>query len=91
MGPLDATWHLLNFFAPAVGVGVIAPLLAKLLWRAELRGVPLARLAAAATLACALALVAGLVGFGRDGKTATYGAMVLAAALALWWAGFRAR
>jgi hypothetical protein len=91
MGPLDATWHLLNFFAPALGIGLIAPALAKLLWRAELRGVALARLSVAATLACTVALLAGLIGFGHDGKTATYGAMVLAAALALWWAGFRAR
>jgi hypothetical protein len=32
--------------------------------------------------------VAGLVAFGRDGRMATYGGMVLACALALWWAGF---
>ena len=31
MGPLDATWHLLNFFAPALGTGLIAADLAKLL------------------------------------------------------------
>ena len=25
LGPIDAFWHLLNFFAPAVGVGLIVP------------------------------------------------------------------
>jgi hypothetical protein len=91
MGPLDAIWHLLNLVAPAVGLGLIAAALAKLVWRGQLRGVPLLRLGLMATLACTVALLAGLVGFGRDGKMATYGAMVLAAALALWWGGFRAR
>jgi hypothetical protein len=27
--------------------------------------------------------------FGRDGRMATYAAMVLGAALGLWWVGFR--
>ena len=39
MGPLDAVWHLLNFFLPALGVGLIAAALVKLLWRHELQGV----------------------------------------------------
>jgi len=34
-------------------------------------------------------LAAGLWAFGRDGKMATYAAMVLACALGLWWSGFR--
>ena len=32
MGPLDALWHLLNFFAPALGVGLITAVLARLVW-----------------------------------------------------------
>ena len=36
-------------------------------------------------------LVAGLVVFGRDGKMATYGVLVVASALALWWVGFARR
>jgi hypothetical protein len=88
MGPLDALWHLLNFFAPALGVGVLAPLFAKALWRSALRG-RLPALIGWTTLACAVALVGGLVVLGRDGRMATYGAMVVAAALALWLAGFR--
>ena len=88
MGPLDALWHLLNFVAPALGVAVFASALAKLSWRRDLAAVPWLRLAGWAAGAGVLALVAGLVLFGRDGKMATYGALVAASALALWWVGF---
>ena len=88
MGPLDALWHLLNFFAPAAGVALATTLLAKLLWRRELAGASWRRLLAWAATGGALALLAGLVIFGRDGRMATYGALVVATALALWWAGF---
>jgi hypothetical protein len=91
LGPLDALWHLLNFFAPAVGVGAIASALAKLLWRRDLKAVAWRRLSAWAISAGALALVAGLVVFTRDGKMTTYAAMVMACALGLWWAGFASR
>ena len=37
MGPIDALWHLLNFFIPAVGVGCLGAAAVKLLWR---RGLP---------------------------------------------------
>ena len=88
MGPLDALWHLLNFFAPAAGVALATTLLAKLLWRRELAMASWRRLLAWAAGAGALALLGGLVVFGRDGRIATYGALVVATALALWWAGF---
>ena len=91
MGPIDALWHLLNFFAPALGVGLLTTLMAKLLWRRGLEGTSFGRLGLWATGGSALALVAGLVVFGRDGKMLTYGAMVLACALGLWWAGFGPR
>jgi hypothetical protein len=88
MAPLDALWHVTNLFAPALGLGALAAALAKLLWRRELAAVPWARLAGPACAACLAVVVAGLVLFGRDGKMATYGAMVLASALTLWWQGF---
>jgi hypothetical protein len=88
MGPLDALWHLGNLFLPAVMLGGLSAALAKLLWRRELRGVGYRRLAVPACLAAAGVTLAGLVVFGRDGKMATYSAMVLACALALWWRGF---
>ncbi len=91
MGPIDALWHLLNFFAPALGVGVLTALMAKLLWRSSLKSASLKRLGFWAVAGSALALLAGLVVFGRDGKMLTYGAMVLACALSVWWAGFGPR
>ena len=88
MGPLDAVWHVLNFFAPAAGVGVVTALVAKLLWRRELAGVGLKRLGGWSVCAGAAAQLAGLVIFGRDGKMASYAAMVCACAAGLWAAGF---
>jgi len=88
MGPLDALFHLLNLLAPALGLGVVAAALSKLLWRAGLGGVPWRRLAGWACTAALLALAGGLAITGRDGRMATYAAMVLASAAALWWVGF---
>lgn len=89
MGPIDALLHLANFFAPALGVGLLAALLTKLLWWRDLRNVSWLRLARWATLGGAVALVGGLVLLGRDGKMLTYGAMILLSALGLAWAGWR--
>ena len=88
MGPLDAIWHLSNFFLPALGLGALAAGLAKLLWRRELAAIPYRRLAWPACAACAAVVLAGLVLLGRDGKMATYAAKVAACALTLWWRGF---
>jgi hypothetical protein len=88
VGPLDAFWHVMNLLAPAAGLALLATAGAKLLWRRELAGVGWRRLAIPAALACALVLLAGLVLLGRDGKMLTYGAMVAAAAVMLWWRGF---
>ncbi len=88
MGPLDALWHLLNLLAPALGLGLIAASLSKLLWRNALAAVPWRRLLAWACGAALSALLLGLVLSGRDGRMATYAAMVLASAGALWWVGF---
>jgi hypothetical protein len=91
MGPIDALIHLSNLFMPALGVGALSAALAKLLWWRALQRVRWWRLALWASVACAVATIVGLVVFGRDGKMATYGAMVLAASLALMWAGFGPR
>lgn len=88
MSPLDILWHLLNLFLPALGIGLLAPALAKLLWRRELRGVAFGRLALWCGSAGALCLLGGLIVLGRDGRMGTYGALVVGSALALWWAGF---
>ncbi len=88
MSPLDAAWHLLNFFAPAVGVGLISAAIAKLLWRRELKSVGWLRLSLWASAGCAAVLIAGVVAFGHDGKMATYAAMVAGCGLTLWAVGF---
>ena len=91
MDLLDVVWHLLNFVAPAIGVALFAASLAKLAWRRELAAVSWRRLVLWSALAGLVALVAGLVLFGRDGKMITYAALVVASALALWWVGFLRR
>ncbi len=83
-----AFWHLAGFVAPAFGVATITAGLAKLVWRRELAAVRWWRLTVAASAAGTLVLVAGLVGFGHDGKMTTYAAMVVACAGVLWWIGF---
>jgi hypothetical protein len=88
MGPLDALFHLGNLFVPALALGALAAALAKLLWRRELAAVTWRRLALPASLVCAGVTLAGLVALGRDGKMATYAAMVAACALTLWWRGW---
>ena len=88
MGPLDAFWHLLNLFAVPALTGVLAATGAKLLWRRQLAPVGWRPLVVAGVGSCALVAVAGLVVFGRDGRMATYGAMVLACARTLWWRGW---
>ena len=88
MGPIDAFWHLLNFFGPALGLGLLAPLMAKLLWRHALKSVSWAKLCAWVSIACAVVAITGLIVFGHDGKMATYAAMVLVCTLTLWLVGF---
>lgn len=83
-----AFWHLLNFFAPGLGLGLIASALTKLLWRRELQQIGWLRLASWAVVGCSLVSIAGLASFGRDGKIATWAAMVAVCALTLWLFGF---
>lgn len=89
MSPLDALWHVLNFFAPALGVGLISASLAKFLWRRALKTTAWRRLVAWTTAANAIALLAALLLLGRDGTMLGYGAMLLACSVSLWWAGLR--
>ena len=91
MGPLDGLWHLLNFAAPAVGVALLAATIVKLVWRRELNTVPWHSLVAWCAAAGLLTLIGGLLMFGRDGKMATYGALVTVCGVALWWVGFARR
>ena len=89
MGPLDLFWHLANLLAPAFGLALIAPSLAKLLWRDALRRAPWAVLAAWVGGVGVIVLLGGLVLLGRDGRMATYATLVVASAGVLWWRGAR--
>jgi len=85
----DAFWHVTNFFAPALCLGAAAAVATRWIWRREVAGVGVLRLWAWASGAAALVSVAGLAVFGHDGRMATYAAMVMASAVALWWTAFR--
>ena len=88
MGPIDLLFHLFHLMLPGLALGAIGAGLAKLAWWRELKPVRWWRLAAWAGGTSTTVALAGLVVFGRDGRMATYVGMVLAAAVALWWAGF---
>ncbi len=89
MHATDVLWHLMNFCAPALGIGACAAVLSRLVWRRELRRGFVA-LWARASVAALVASIAGLVVFERDGRMTTYAAMIVACAAAIWWAGFHA-
>jgi len=88
MEPLAFLNHLVNFFLPAGALGAMAAGLAKLAWRADLAAQAWWRMATLAAAANVVVTLAGLAWFGRDGRMATYAAMVLATAITLWWRGF---
>jgi hypothetical protein len=91
MGPIDFFWHLSNLFAVSLLFGAVCAGGAKLIWRQRLAAVPWFRLAASVAGASSVTTVAGLLAFGRDGRMATLGLVVLAGAAALAWVGFRRR
>lgn len=90
MSPGLALLHLLNLLLPGLLLGALTAAAAKLIWRRELADRPWRRLAAWSGAAAAAATVLGLVLLGRDGSMAAHAGSVLAAALALYAAGFRA-
>ncbi|MCJ0765073.1 hypothetical protein [Variovorax terrae] len=84
MGPLDLFFHLSNFVAPALGVAALSVLAARFFggkqayvraWWSQL---------AIVFVVNAAVLLAGLWFFGRDGKMATYAALVLACGTSQW-------
>jgi hypothetical protein len=87
MGPLDQIYHLANFLAPALAVGVVLALAGSLF--ITNRAVPPGLIAQAAInfVAGAAALGVGLWFFGRDGKMASYAALIVVAATSQWAGG----
>ena len=83
LGLLD---HLLNFIAPALAVGLLVAAVAPLLMKKARPHHTWLTQGAINSVACLLTLVMGLIFFGRDGKMATYAAMVLVCASSQWFA-----
>ena len=84
MGPLDLLLHLLGFVLPALVVGVMMVFLGRI-FMSKPPSAPVWWLQAALNLVVGvMVLVAGMVFFGRDGKMATYAALVLAIASSQW-------
>ncbi|MBP7132918.1 MAG: hypothetical protein KBA70_09165 [Aquabacterium sp.] len=88
MGFFSALNHLLNLFLPAVVLALLVPTLARVVWRAELKGRSWLRQVQWTALANATVLVLGLILVGQDGAVATYAGLVLASALVVWWTGW---
>ena len=84
MDPFLALNHVLNFAAPALAVAVLLVAFSHVFWRklAKTSGW-LAPVAINFVVGCAV-LVGGLVVLGRDGRMATYAALVLACATTQW-------
>ena len=89
MGPLDLLNHLLNFLVPAVAVGLVLAVATPIFDRKRLVIRAIAAQTAINSIAGVAALALGLWFFGRDGKMASYGAMVVAVASCQAWAARR--
>ena len=84
MGLLDILNHLLNFAAPAAAVAIMLPLIARLAGAGKGASPAFVVQATVNFAACLSVLLAGLWLWGRDGKMATYAAMVLVCATTQW-------
>jgi hypothetical protein len=86
MGPFDLFLHAMSFVAPAAFLALVLPLAARILLRATAGRSSWWRQAALVFIAGVAVLGAGLWWFGVDGRMATYGALVVAAASTQWLA-----
>ncbi len=84
MSFFDLIVHFANFLAPALAVGCLLALMAPVLERKWPQARPLRVQAAINCIVAVAVLVFGLWYFGRDGKMATYSAMVIASASSQW-------
>ena len=88
MGPLDATWHLLNALAAPLGIALIASAAVRLIWRHASAHRSFPGLAAVSYVAAATAHFGAWAWTGVEGSMLGYGLIVAATALALWWRVF---
>jgi hypothetical protein len=84
MGPIDLLIHLLNLAAPAFAVALLVTVFARFMMPNKGLAPVFIAQAAINFIACSVVLLAGLWFFGRDGKMATYTAMVLVSATSHW-------
>ena len=87
MGPLDQLYHLANFLAPALAVGVLLALAGPLVNKKSPVALGFIAQVAINCIAGTVALGLGLWFFGRDGKMASYAAMAVLAATSQWAGG----
>ena len=77
--------HLLNFVLPALAMALLLWGVPRV-WPKARKGRWTARRELAVLFGLGVAvLLAGLIGFGRDGKMFTYTALVLAQGTLVWW------
>lgn len=91
MSVLDVLNHLLNFALPAFFLALVLGLASRFIVQGKASARPLWRQIGINFAAGLLVLVAGLILFGRDGKMATYAALVVVSSTVQWWlsGGFR--
>ncbi|MBE7369695.1 hypothetical protein [Ramlibacter pallidus] len=87
MGPIDSLNHLLSFAAPAFAVALLVTLARPLILPVGGQRLGWWSSFALNFAAGLLVLAAGLWYFGRDGKMATYAALVVAVATVQWLSG----
>ncbi len=81
MGPLEQINHVLNFLAPALAVGVVLALCGPYVMGKKQSGAGIVLHSILNFFVGALMLLVGLWFFGRDGKMASYAAMLLGCVL----------
>lgn len=84
MGPLAALNHLLNFAAPALMVAALVSASGLFSRKKTAPSLVYWKLFAINSVVNCLVLLAGLYWFDRDGKMATYAAMMITCASSQW-------
>jgi hypothetical protein len=87
LGPLESILHLLSFAAPAFVVALLVTLASGWVLPRAGKGLGWRGRFALSFVAGVATLAIGLWAFGRDGKMATYAALVLVVATTQWLAG----
>ena len=84
MGSVAALTHLLNFVAPALGLGLLVTLGAHFFMKKRLPALTLSTQLAINLIASSSVMALGLWLTGRDGKMVSYAAMAAACATSQW-------